>query len=68
MLFAINVSCVNCLPRFGRRYTMMGAAIVLVISGVITSYSTSVEMFMFFRFCVAVGSMSTFTTAYVYSE
>ncbi len=53
---------------YGRKYTIMSSAVLLVIFGCAAAYSSSFILFMVLRFCIAFCSISCFTTAFVYCE
>jgi len=52
--------------RFGRRYTIMGFAVGVLVFGVAASYAQTFTAFLVFRFLIAFCNISVFTTTYVY--
>lgn len=53
--------------RFGRKKTIIVSSILMSIFSVATAFSSSIEVFIFLRWCVAFTSIAFWTTVYVYS-
>lgn len=51
--------------RFGRRPTMLAAAVIQIVSSVITAFSVNYVMFVFFRFLVAFSVSGVFECGFV---
>lgn len=52
--------------RFGRKTTSLGASIGLLVFGLATAASPSIEVFTVLRCCVAICAVSLFMCGYVY--
>jgi len=52
--------------KFGRKMICLAACLAITIFGSFTSLSSSMPVFIFLRWCVAVSSVSLFTCGYVY--
>jgi len=52
--------------KFGRKMICLASCLAIAIFGSFTSLSSSMPVFIFLRWCVAVSSISLFTCGYVY--
>lgn len=54
--------------RFGRRPTMLAAAVIQAVTSVLAAFSVNYIMFLFFRFLIAFSVSGVFECGFVLGE